>query len=130
MGNAEVIRLLSEYLYYKSKFPDFSVLLHNYEIVVKARELMAQENELKEFSDEEKSLLVGFGDYIILSENKSEKNKFLSRYTTPITTGERNELKKRISEIEMNPEIGISKKEVLKGIEEILGEQLSISSGN
>ena len=111
MGTVEVIQKLSEYLYYKSIYKNFAVLLHNYEIHLQAKTLLT--NALKKeilnvLPKEEKSFLLEFGEYLEISSHDSEKEKFLTYCKTPVSSSEKNELKKRISEIEANPEIGVS----------------------
>ena len=74
------------------------------------------------------TFLLEFSEYLDLSENDLEKEKFLTFCKTPVSAREKSELKTRIAEIESNPEIGISSAEVIYGIEEIIGEPISISS--
>lgn len=131
MGTVEVIQKLSEYLYYKSIYKNFSVLLHNYEVHLQAKTLIA--NSLKEeilnvIPKEEKSFLLEFGEYLEISANESEKEKFLTYCNTPVSSSEKNELKKRISEIESNPEIGVSWEDAIKGIEARIGKKINFTS--
>ncbi len=128
MGTVEVIQKLSEYLYYKSIYKNFAVLLHNYEIHLQAKTLLT--NALKKeilnvLPKEEKSFLLEFGEYLEIAAHDSEKEKFLSYCQTPVSSSEKNELKKRISEIEANPEIGVSWEDAIKGIEERIGKKIT-----
>lgn len=131
MGTVEVIQKLSEYLYYKSIYKNFSVLLHNYEIHLQAKTLITnsiKEEILNVIPKEEKSFLLEFGEYLEISANDSEKEKFLTYCKTPVSSSEKNELKKRISEIESNPEIGVSWEDAIKGIEQRIGKKINFTS--
>jgi|JI10StandDraft_1071094.scaffolds.fasta_scaffold02031_19 hypothetical protein len=131
MGTVEVIQKLSEYLYYKSIYKNFSVLLHNYEIHLQAKTLITnsiKEEILNVIPKEEKSFLLEFGEYLEISANDSEKEKFLTYCKTPVSSSEKNELKIRISEIESNPEIGVSWEDAIKGIEQRIGKKINFTS--
>lgn len=131
MSGAEVMQKLSEYFYYKNSFPNFSVLLHSYVIERKVKKSMTESIQKELFDkipEEELSFLLAFSEYLDISENNSEKEKFLNFCKTPISPSEKTELKNRISEIDFNPEIGVSSIEVIRGIEKIIGEPISFSS--
>lgn len=131
MGTVEVIQKLSEYLYYKSIYKNFSVLLHTYEIHLQVKASIT--NSLKEeilnvLPKEDKSFLLEFGEYLEITSREVEKEKFLTYCQTPVTLSEKNQLKKRISEIEANPEIGVSWEDAIKGIERRIGKEINFTS--
>lgn len=130
MSTAEVMHRLSEYFYYKNLYPNFSVLLHSYEMerkVKKSIEKSLRKELLEEIPEGDMSFLLAFSEYLDLSENDSEKEKFLTFCKTPISQSEKTELKNRISDIESNPEIGVSWEEVIQGIEKRVGKEIKFT---
>ncbi len=128
-----------EYLFLEAIYENFSVLIHNFdaEIASYSKTNKAPPNyeqliiwliELPDTAYEQSKGMIRF--LKVKYSNKKNRQKFEvfldQSYQLPSEL--KDELDKRIEDIEKNPDIGVSWKEVVKNLEAKVGRQFKISS--
>ncbi|HNC56639.1 MAG TPA: hypothetical protein PLP33_14410 [Leptospiraceae bacterium] len=69
MVQVDVIQSLSEFLYYKFKYPNFSVVLQGFAI----SEFIKKNSKSSFLSENEKNFVIEFGEFLSISKNISKK---------------------------------------------------------
>ncbi|HNI25109.1 MAG TPA: hypothetical protein PLJ29_02035 [Leptospiraceae bacterium] len=125
MSIQETISRLAEFLELQTRHQNLDVLIHNFETENGINRIQHNDN-ISILNTDQIKFLDSFAGFLSIRSSEREYAKFRT-YCSSENTPE-NELRKRIREIEENPEIGVSAEEVRTGIEEILGKKLSIPS--
>ncbi len=101
------------------------MLIHNFETENGIKRIQYNDNISILGSDQIK-FLDSFAGFLSIRNSENEYAKFRTYCSSEIE--DRNELKRRIHEIEENPEIGVSWEEAIRNLEARIGKKVKITS--
>lgn len=125
MSIQETISSLAEFLELQTRHKNLDVLIHNFETENGINRIHYNYN-ISILDTDQIKFLDSFANFLSIRSSESEYAKFRT-YCSSENTPE-NELRKRIREIEENPEIGVSWEEAVSNLEARIGKKTKITS--
>ena len=125
MSVNEMISCLAEFLSLQSTHQNLDVLIHNFKTENRINRIQYNDESFI-LSPEQTKFLDSFNGFLAIRNSSEEYARFRNYCNSE--NENRNELKKRIREIEENPEIGISWEDAVNNLEVRIGKKIKITS--